>query len=345
MEFTSFRANATAEPPHRTASLSGSARSSRSCIPTLFTWVYFVYAADFPTGLQQAIYSDRQRTSIRLSDRVGVGRAPRAAHSAPAERAGMLLGAAFSIVVVGASWLRLQLLPARHDHLCRCGTDDSRATRSDRHRHAVEVRPAGRVLLAVPFAVGGVLWRWFAFGQLRRLCGCGRRSSSRRLAFMGHHVVVLGKFFQGQLWVGLLLSSAVTVGGVFWAWLYDRTGSLLGPWMSHLMIDAGIFWVGYELIGDSLSAGIWLVGRLARPTSRAGDSKCDKLDTISSVPQSHWPQHVVLAFRPLTQDVPNSCESLRRLLNSPQLAFPRPHDAATLIGSSSSPAKGISGYR
>jgi membrane protease YdiL (CAAX protease family) len=43
---------------------------------------------------------------------------------------------------------------------------------------------------------------------------------------------------------------------MFWAWLYDRTGSLLGPWMSHLIIDAGIFWVGYELIGDTLAAGI-----------------------------------------------------------------------------------------
>ena len=69
------------------------------------------------------------------------------------------------------------------------------------------------------------------------------------------HVVVLGEFFKELPAVAWLLSSAVAVGGVFWAWLYDRTGSLLGPWFSHLIIDAGIFWVGYELIGDKLSAG------------------------------------------------------------------------------------------
>ena len=29
--------------------------------------------------------------------------------------------------------------------------------------------------------------------------------------------------------------------GAAWAWIYHRSGSLLGPWLSHLLIDAGIF--------------------------------------------------------------------------------------------------------
>ena len=40
--------------------------------------------------------------------------------------------------------------------------------------------------------------------------------------------------------------------GAFWAWLYNRTGSLLGPWLSHLVIDAGIFFIGYQLVATSL---------------------------------------------------------------------------------------------
>ena len=44
-----------------------------------------------------------------------------------------------------------------------------------------------------------------------------------------------------------LFSVAVAVGGVVWAWIYQRSGSLYGPWMSHLLIDAAIFLIGYDL--------------------------------------------------------------------------------------------------
>jgi membrane protease YdiL (CAAX protease family) len=68
------------------------------------------------------------------------------------------------------------------------------------------------------------------------------------IGFMSHHVIVLNAFFnEAPLLVGLL-SAAVAAGGVFWAWLYERTGSLFGPWLSHLLIDAGIFWIGYDLL-------------------------------------------------------------------------------------------------
>jgi uncharacterized protein len=50
------------------------------------------------------------------------------------------------------------------------------------------------------------------------------------------------------------LSAGVAVGGAFWAWLYERTGSIFGPWLSHLLIDAGIFWIGYDLIRQSIAS-------------------------------------------------------------------------------------------
>jgi uncharacterized protein len=49
-----------------------------------------------------------------------------------------------------------------------------------------------------------------------------------------------------------LFSLSVAVGGAFWAWLYQRTGSLYGPWLSHLLVDAAIFLVGYDLASDLL---------------------------------------------------------------------------------------------
>ena len=45
-----------------------------------------------------------------------------------------------------------------------------------------------------------------------------------------------------------LFSVCVAVGGAMWAWLYERTGSLLGPWLSHLLVDAAIFAIGYDLV-------------------------------------------------------------------------------------------------
>ena len=43
-------------------------------------------------------------------------------------------------------------------------------------------------------------------------------------------------------------SLAIAVGGAVWCWLYERTGSLLGPWLSHLIIDAAIFVVAWDLL-------------------------------------------------------------------------------------------------
>jgi hypothetical protein len=40
----------------------------------------------------------------------------------------------------------------------------------------------------------------------------------------------------------------VAAGGAFWAWLYQRSGSLVGPWLGHLLADAAIFTVGWQLV-------------------------------------------------------------------------------------------------
>ena len=32
-----------------------------------------------------------------------------------------------------------------------------------------------------------------------------------------------------------------------WAWLYERTGHLAGPWISHALADAALMWVGYQM--------------------------------------------------------------------------------------------------
>jgi membrane protease YdiL (CAAX protease family) len=91
-------------------------------------------------------------------------------------------------------------------------------------------------------------WRWFVFRWLPRLVPWTAAVAFSSLAFMAHHVVVLGVYLPGGWWTGVVpLSLCVAAGGAVWAWLYDRTGSIYAPWVSHLLVDVGIFLIGYDL--------------------------------------------------------------------------------------------------
>ncbi|MCA9150446.1 MAG: CPBP family intramembrane metalloprotease [Planctomycetales bacterium] len=93
-------------------------------------------------------------------------------------------------------------------------------------------------------------WRWFAFGQLDRLLGFGWAAIISSLGFMAHHVILLAVYFGWSSPLTYFLSSCVAIGGLIWCWLYRRTGSLTGPWLSHLFVDAGIFLIGYEIVRE-----------------------------------------------------------------------------------------------
>jgi membrane protease YdiL (CAAX protease family) len=97
-------------------------------------------------------------------------------------------------------------------------------------------------------------WRWFVFRQLRRLLARWPAIWISAFGFMLHHVVLVGTFFGWHPWATVLLSLSVPAAGAFWAWLYERSDSLLGPWLSHLLVDVGIIAVGYDLV-RSLLAG------------------------------------------------------------------------------------------
>lgn len=92
-------------------------------------------------------------------------------------------------------------------------------------------------------------WRWFVFARLQRLVHLPTAVVLSSLAFMAHHVVVLAAFFPGRfLTLVLPFSLALAVGGSFWAWMYDRYGTLYPSWLSHALIDLAIMAVGYDLV-------------------------------------------------------------------------------------------------
>ena len=89
-------------------------------------------------------------------------------------------------------------------------------------------------------------WRWFVFGGLDRLLGRWAALLLAALAFASHHYVVLSQFF--GLPLVLLFGTCVGVGGAIWSLLYRRQGTLAGAWISHLLVDAAIMWIGYDLV-------------------------------------------------------------------------------------------------
>ena len=92
-------------------------------------------------------------------------------------------------------------------------------------------------------------WRWFVFGQLRCAWPWTYAAVVASVGFALHHVIVLSSYLPPEhFWtVTLLFSAGVAAGGMIWAWLYERSGSLLGPWLSHLIVDAGLMWLGFDL--------------------------------------------------------------------------------------------------
>lgn len=92
-------------------------------------------------------------------------------------------------------------------------------------------------------------WRWFVFGGLADWMPLWRAIALSSLGFMAHHVIDLAVFLPGHFWLVVIpMSAAVGIGGAFWAWLYARSGSLYPAWISHLLVDAAIMVVGYNLI-------------------------------------------------------------------------------------------------
>ncbi|NNC75715.1 MAG: CPBP family intramembrane metalloprotease, partial [Acidimicrobiia bacterium] len=91
-------------------------------------------------------------------------------------------------------------------------------------------------------------WRWFVFGQLRQRTGFRAAMIISSLAFMAHHVIVMGIYTGWSSPYTYLFSASVAVGGAYWAWLYERSDSLVAPWVSHFFVDVAIFAVGYALV-------------------------------------------------------------------------------------------------
>jgi membrane protease YdiL (CAAX protease family) len=92
-------------------------------------------------------------------------------------------------------------------------------------------------------------WRWFVFGRLRTLLPMGLAVLLSSLGFMSHHVLILWAYLPDRVLTGVVPASlAVAAGGAVWAFLYARDDSLVAPWVSHALVDAALFVIGWDLM-------------------------------------------------------------------------------------------------
>jgi membrane protease YdiL (CAAX protease family) len=217
--------------------------------PSLLTLVYFVGLAEASRPLQQGVYLIGKSVQFGLPVAWLLRRHPGPWRLAWPSGRGALLGGAFGLAVLlaGLALYHGVLVPLRV-------LDGAPAAAIRAKVLGFGVTGPWRFLAVGAFysvahsAAEELYWRGFVFSALRN----GRRPGWANLwssaGFTAHHVILLSVFFGwGSPWTWAL-SLAVGVGGAFWAWLYQRSGSLLGPWLGHLLVDAAIFIIGWDLV-------------------------------------------------------------------------------------------------
>lgn len=214
-------------------------------VPFIFSLFYFVL---YPgTGFGNAFYTAHKvflivwpvvAGRLILGDRLAL---EKGAH--PRRLASLVPGILFGMVVVSAMVLLLHL-PVGEALL------DANREKIVQRIHDLGV--AEHFLLFAVFlsvihsAMEEFYWRWFAFGQARKLMPTGLAHFVAATGFSLHHIVILSQFFP-LLWA-FALGAGVGVGGAFWSWLLDRYRTLVGAWVSHMIVDFGLMWLGWRML-------------------------------------------------------------------------------------------------
>ncbi|MCB1204991.1 MAG: CPBP family intramembrane metalloprotease [Verrucomicrobiae bacterium] len=217
-------------------------------VPFILSFFYFVY---FPgTTFGNAFYGVHKVFLIAwpLLCVLAFLREPMIDRSRPKRHLGSLLpGVLFGLLVTGVMFLLLEspvlgeLFSANREKIVQRIHDLGVADRFFQFALFISFMHS---------AMEEFYWRWFTFGQAKRIMPKGAAHLVAAIGFSLHHIVVMTQFF--PLGWALGLGACVGIGGAFWSWQADRYNSLLGPWFSHLLVDLGLMWVGWQALQGSL---------------------------------------------------------------------------------------------
>jgi membrane protease YdiL (CAAX protease family) len=230
--------------PRRSATLA--AVTAAALFPTLATWLYFVALPGSRwTTLVFAVCKVLQFT-FPLIWVLGVERSHPRLWTLPSSK-GLLAGLLSGLAMLAGTVLLWELF------LEGTALASRAAQAADAKLSAFGIGTVGGyILLAVFYSVFHSLleeyyWRWFILGHLRRYVPDTAAVLLSSLAFMSHHVLVVGEYVGGYGPLTWILASSVAVCGLIWSWLYQRSHSLSGPWLSHALADAGLLWIGFGM--------------------------------------------------------------------------------------------------
>jgi membrane protease YdiL (CAAX protease family) len=221
--------------------------------PTIVTWAYFYRLASASEGVQQAVMAGLKGVQFALPVVWVCLVLRRPLTWRGWNSRGIALGLGFGLSVVAGGWLVFHFVLENSPPFIEAIAPIRAKVAGFGLDSVSKFVALGTFYALVHSVLEEYYWRWFAFGQLRRLVPLWPAIVVSALGFMAHHVLVLSLYFGWWSWPTLLFSTAVAVGGGFWAWLYARSGSLVGPWLSHLVVDAGIFAIGFEMLGRTFA--------------------------------------------------------------------------------------------
>lgn len=217
-------------------------------LPSLVTWLYFVALAESPTLIQQLAYAMGKAIQFALPVVwVLLLRREKLRFARPT-MGGLMIGVASGLAILlamlalyqvwlkPADWFEMVAVPVR-EKVAGMGVDS-----------VWRFAALGTFYALLHSLAEEYYWRWFVFGRMQRLMSWQVAAAISSLGFMAHHVLLLGTYFGYTSAAAWVFSLCIAVGGFFWAWLYHRTGTLVGPWVSHLLVDAGIFLIGYDIV-------------------------------------------------------------------------------------------------
>lgn len=220
-------------------------------LPTAVTWLYFVALDGAPAAVQQTAYSIGKSVQFALPVVWVYWIRREALGNWKPNGRGLIVGAAFGLIVAAGmfalywGWLK------------PTGEFDAPAAEVREKVRSFGVTSVFAFLALALFysAIHSLLeeyyWRWFVFGRLDRWLWPAAAIGISGVAFAAHHVLVLQKYFGWDSPLTWLFAAAVAIGGAAWAGLYRYSGSLYAPWLSHAIVDAAIFAVGYDLVANA----------------------------------------------------------------------------------------------
>lgn len=216
--------------------------------PSALTFVYFTLLADTPAAVQHTAYGVLKAVQFGFPLYWFLKMQRRTLSFSRPNPAGIVAGIVVGATVLAAMWALYKYVLGAHG-LMGVAKDP---VQKKVEGFGVDTLPAYAALGAFYSLVHSLLeeyyWRWFVFAQLRRLTSMPWAVVVSSLGFMAHHVILLGTFFGFDSPLCWIFSLCVAIGGAIWAWMYERWQSLVPVWISHLLVDAGIFWIGYDFV-------------------------------------------------------------------------------------------------